>query len=111
MRSSARPVLLRSLNVIGGATAPSPAEVAAAPFGLCADNEILIKLVLLWYNTAIHRYHYYTRRSACFFAALMAQYPSRQLLSATRPPFQLSADEARWYSTRNLLTGASSWSK
>src|SRR6266446_8049023 len=46
MRSSARPVLLRSLNVIGGATAPSPAPVAAAPFGLRADDEILIKSVL-----------------------------------------------------------------
>src|SRR5260221_2574924 len=54
MRSSARPVLLRSLKVIGGATALSSEAVVATRLCLCADDEILIESVLLsgiWYQS------------------------------------------------------------
>src|SRR6266699_4439373 len=46
MRSSARPVLLRSLKVIGGATASSSEAVAATCFGFRANDEIRIESVL-----------------------------------------------------------------
>src|SRR5260221_13253456 len=91
MRSSARPVLLRSLNVIGGATAPSPAPVAAAPFGLRADDEILIKSVLpsgIGYRSLslIHT-------NKCMLLCVSQWYSITQTVSSRKviPPFQPSA--------------------
>src|SRR5947209_8627902 len=46
MRNRARPVLLRSLKVIGGVTASSSEALAANRFGLLADDEIRIESVL-----------------------------------------------------------------
>src|SRR6266849_1686931 len=46
MRSSARPLLLRSLKVIGAAAVCSPMAVVPTCFGFRADDEILIESVL-----------------------------------------------------------------
>src|SRR6266567_1704842 len=73
MRNSARPVLLRSLNVIGGAIAASSAPGAAAPFGLCADDEILIQSMLPS-GICSQSLSLITRTSVCFFTSLVVQY-------------------------------------
>src|SRR6266851_794550 len=82
MRSSARPVLLRSLKVIGGATAPSAKAVVATRFCSCADDEILIASVLpsgIWYQFT----SFILRTSVCFFAIVNGPV-SRKLSPATR---------------------------